>query len=80
MQTVMRNVAQKNRSNQRSFFNQYTIKNLVFLFIYAFFCLNPKYERIQSTALNEAQGKKAQLCIKKAPVIKQGLFNLEIRT
>lgn len=61
MQTVMRNVAQKNRSNQRSFFNQYTIKNLVFLFIYAFIRLNPRYERIQSTALNEAQGEKAQL-------------------
>ena len=61
MQTVMRNVAQKNRSNQRSFFNQYTIKNLVFLFIYAFVCLSPRYERIQSTALNEAQGEKAQL-------------------
>lgn len=57
----MRNVAQKNRPNQRSFFNQYTIKNLVFLFIYDFFCLSPRYERIQSTALNEAQGKKAQL-------------------
>jgi hypothetical protein len=26
------------------------------------------------------EGGKAQLCIKKAPVIKQGLFNLEIRT
>jgi len=26
MQTVMRNVAQKNRSNRRSFFNQYTKK------------------------------------------------------
>ena len=59
MQTVMRNVAQKNRSNERSFFNQHTIKNLVFLFIYAFIRLNPRYERIQSTALNEAQGKKA---------------------
>ena len=80
MQTVMRNVAQKNRSNEWSFFNQYTIKNLVFLFIYAFVYLSPRYERIQSTALNEAQGGKAQLCIKKAPVIKQGLFNLEIRT
>ncbi len=80
MQTVMRNVAQKNRSNQGSFFNQYTIKKLSFLFVYAFVCLNPRYERIQSTALNEAQGGKAQLCIKKAPVIKQGLFNLEIRT
>lgn len=61
MQTVMRNVAQKNRSNERSFFNQHTIKNLVFLFIYDFIRLNPRYERIQSTALNEAQGKKAQL-------------------
>ncbi len=80
MQTVMRNVSQKNRSNERPFFNRYTIKNLVFLFVYDFFCLNPRYERIQSTALNEAQGGKVQLCIKKAPVIKQGLFNLEIRT
>jgi len=80
MQTVMRNVAQKKHPNQWSFFNQYTIKNLVFLFVYDFVCLNPRYERIQSTALNEAQGGKAQLCIKKAPVIKQGLFNLEIRT
>lgn len=41
------------------------MKNLVFLFVYAFVRLNPRYERIQSTALNEAQGKKAQLCIKK---------------
>ena len=79
MQTVMRNVAQKKHPNKWSFFNQYTIKNLVFLFVYDFVCLNPRYERIQSTALNEAQGGKAQLCIKKAPVIKQGLFNLEIR-
>lgn len=70
----------KDRSNERSFFNQYTMKNLVFLFVYDFVCLNPRYERIQSTALNEAQGGKAQLFIKKAPVIKQGLFNLEIRT
>ena len=61
MQTVMPNVAQKNRSNQRSFFNQYTIKKLSFLFVYAYVCLNPRYERIQSTALNEAQGEKAQL-------------------
>ena len=80
MQTVMRNVSQKNRSNERPFFNRYTIKNLVFLFVYDFVCLNPRYERIQSTALNEAQGGKAQLCIKKTPVIKQGLFNLVIRT
>lgn len=70
----------KDRSNERSFFNQYTMKNLVFLFVYDFICLNPRYERIQSTALNEAQGGKAQLCIKKAPFIKQGLFNVEIRT
>jgi hypothetical protein len=57
----MRNVAQKNRSNERSFFNQHTIKNLVFLFVYDFICLNPRYERIQSTALNEAQGGKTLL-------------------
>jgi len=55
-------------------------ENLVFLFVYDFICLNPRYERGQGIALNKVQGGKAQLCIKKASVIKQRLFDLEIRT
>jgi len=59
-----------------------TEKNLVFLFVYNLVRLNPRYEQIQSSALNEVQGDKTLLVTKckkekatlykKAPVKNKG--------
>ncbi|WP_425915822.1 hypothetical protein [Acinetobacter sp. TSRC1-2] len=76
----MSTVSQKNRSIERPFCILKAKRKFSFSLCLGFFCLNSRYERIQSTALNEAQGGKAQLCIKKASVIKQRLFDLEIGT
>ena len=80
----MSTVSQKNRSIERPFCIFETERKLVLFFVYDFVCLNPRYEQIQSAALNEMQGDKTLLVSKckkgkatlhkKAPVKNKGFL------